>query len=172
MSTEGKTVTCKAAVVYEYNTEIKIETIKVGPPPPDHVRLKMVATALCHSDLSILEGYLPIQPKPYIPGHEGAGIVESVGEGVTRLKKGDKVFTLCLPRCRQCPICISGKCNYCLDTKRKTPLMSPLLRVENMDGSKSYSLASTGDALYQSFGTSAFFGVHCYSRKFCCQNTR
>ncbi|GAB6027544.1 NAD/NADP dependent alcohol dehydrogenase [Chamberlinius hualienensis] len=156
MSTEGKIITCKAAVIFQFNSNIKIEKINVAPPPPEHVRVKMVACSLCHSDLSLLEGYLPKQPLPYVPGHEGAGIVESVGEGVTSVKKGDKVFTLCLPRCYQCPTCKGGRSTYCLDYKRKSPPPGPFLRIDNLDGTNSFSLASTGETVYNSFGTSSF----------------
>jgi S-(hydroxymethyl)glutathione dehydrogenase/alcohol dehydrogenase len=77
------------------------------------VRLRIKATGLCHSDLSAMHGVLP-QPAPFVPGHEGAGEVVEVGEGVDRLKAGDRVLVCWLPACGQCPSCQRGQTHLCL----------------------------------------------------------
>ncbi|MDF3288422.1 MULTISPECIES: Zn-dependent alcohol dehydrogenase [Streptomyces] len=80
---------------------------------PGKVRLRIKATGLCHSDLSAMNGVLP-QPAPFIPGHEGAGEIVEVGEGVDRLKAGDRVLVCWLPACGQCPSCQRGQTHLCL----------------------------------------------------------
>ncbi|GAB6029550.1 NAD/NADP dependent alcohol dehydrogenase [Chamberlinius hualienensis] len=154
-STDGKVITCKAAIVYELNSPIKVEQITVLPPTPGHVRVKMVASALCHSDLAVLSGYKTNVKRPYIPGHEGGGIVESVGEGVTSVKKGDKVLTLFFPHCGECQLCLSKKTNMCLDIKRKIPVTSPFMRNEGLDGLVSYYTLN-GEKIYHCYSASSF----------------
>lgn len=74
----------------------------------------MVATGLCHSDLSVINGVMEFSNKfPQVPGHEGAGIVESVGEKVTKFKPGDHVIPLYAGQCLKCDFCKSGKTNTC-----------------------------------------------------------
>ncbi|MCQ4082146.1 Zn-dependent alcohol dehydrogenase [Streptomyces sp. RB6PN25] len=80
---------------------------------PGKVRLRIRATGLCHSDLSAMSGVLP-QPAPFIPGHEGAGEITEVGEGVTTHKPGDRVLVCWLPACGQCPACRRGQPHLCL----------------------------------------------------------
>ncbi len=80
---------------------------------PGKVRLRIKATGLCHSDLSAMNGVLP-QPAPFIPGHEGAGEVVEVGEGVDRLRAGDRVLVCWLPACGRCPSCERGQTHLCL----------------------------------------------------------
>uniref|UniRef100_A0A8C6AY59 Alcohol dehydrogenase class-3 n=1 Tax=Monodon monoceros TaxID=40151 RepID=A0A8C6AY59_MONMO len=80
----SQVIKCKAAVAWEARKPLSIEEIEVAPPKAHEVRIKIIATAVCHTDaytLSGAEGSFPV-----ILGHEGAGIVESVGEGVTKLK--------------------------------------------------------------------------------------
>ncbi|GAB6029549.1 NAD/NADP dependent alcohol dehydrogenase [Chamberlinius hualienensis] len=155
MATEGQVITCKAAVLYDFVAPYKVETVKVLPPTPGHVRIKMVATALCHSDLGYSEGYFPNQKLPLIPGHEGGGIVESVGKGVTSVKKGDKVFTMFFQHCGECPFCKSNKTNMCIDIRRKVPILGPFLRAEGLDGLTSFR-TSDDKEIYHSFGCSSF----------------
>ncbi len=80
---------------------------------PGKVRLRIRATGLCHSDLSAMTGVLP-QPAPFVPGHEGAGEVVEVGEGVTHVRPGDRVLVCWLPACGGCPSCRRGQPHLCL----------------------------------------------------------
>lgn len=111
--TAGKTITCKAAVAWEAGKPLSIETIEVAPPKANEVRIEIYYTGLCHTDAYTLSGKDPEGAFPIVLGHEGAGIVESVGEGVTNVKPGDHVVALYTPECRECKFCKSGKTNLC-----------------------------------------------------------
>ncbi|GAB6029548.1 NAD/NADP dependent alcohol dehydrogenase [Chamberlinius hualienensis] len=154
MDTEGKMITCKAVVLHDVNSQFKVETINVLPPTAGHIRIKMVATALCHSDLGHVNGQFPAQKYPCVVGHEGAGIVESVGEDVKSVQKGDKVFTLFFPHCGECEFCVTKKSNICLDIKRKIKYVGAM-RCEGLDGLTSFK-SLDGKDIYHSFGSSSF----------------
>ncbi|MFE6910666.1 Zn-dependent alcohol dehydrogenase [Streptomyces erythrochromogenes] len=81
---------------------------------PGKVRIRVKATGLCHSDLSAMSGVLP-QPAPFIPGHEGSGVITDVGDGVTGHKIGDRVLVCWLPPCGHCPSCRRGQGHLCLE---------------------------------------------------------
>ncbi|MEV7500527.1 Zn-dependent alcohol dehydrogenase [Streptomyces sp. NPDC093018] len=105
----------RAAVLHEIGQDKldvldDIETAGFGP---GKVRIRVRATGLCHSDLSAMNGVLP-QPAPFVPGHEGAGEVLEVGEGVRHLKPGDRVVVCWLPACGGCPACRRGQTELCL----------------------------------------------------------
>ncbi|TKA12701.1 Zn-dependent alcohol dehydrogenase [Actinacidiphila oryziradicis] len=87
-----------------------VEAVGFGP---GKVRVRIRATGLCHSDLSAMSGVLP-QPAPFIPGHEGAGEIAEVGEGVDGLAVGDRVLVCWLPACGACPACKRGQSHLCL----------------------------------------------------------
>jgi len=112
-STEGKVITCKAAVAWEAGKDLVVEDIQVDPPKAHEVRIQIHYTGVCHTDAYTLSGKDPEGACPIVLGHEGAGIVESVGEGVTSVKKGDNVVALYTPECRECKFCKSGKTNLC-----------------------------------------------------------
>ena len=88
---------------------MSIEQIEVAAPKANEVRVKMVATGVCHTDAFTLSGDDPEGAFPVILGHEGGGVVESVGDEVTSVKPGDHVIPLYTPECRQCKFCLSGK---------------------------------------------------------------
>ncbi|XP_068246363.1 alcohol dehydrogenase class-3-like [Palaemon carinicauda] len=111
-STKGKVIKCKAAVAWEQSQPIAIEEIEVAPPTGKEVRIKIVSAGLCHTDVSGWNGGFP-NSFPSVLGHEGSGIVESVGEGVTSFEEGDHILVFCLPRCRECPLCKSSEINLC-----------------------------------------------------------
>lgn len=111
--TQGKPITCRAAVAWEEGKPLSIETIEVAPPKKGEVRIKIVASGVCHTDAYTLSGKDPEGIFPCILGHEGGGIVESVGEGVTSVQPGDHVIPLYTPECRECKFCKSGKTNLC-----------------------------------------------------------
>ncbi|SCZ97901.1 BZ3500_MvSof-1268-A1-R1_Chr7-3g09633 [Microbotryum saponariae] len=113
MSTEGKVITCQAAVAWEAGKPLSLEEITVDPPKKDEVRIKILYTALCHTDIFTLSGDDPEGAFPIVLGHEGGGVVESIGEGVTDVKVGDHVVPLYTAECRECKFCKSGKTNLC-----------------------------------------------------------
>lgn len=123
MSEEKKAdvITCKAMVMWENGADLVEETIQVGPPRKGEVRVKILGSGVCHTDWSEPRNYPSgATPKgsdkkgfPVILGHEGGGIVESIGEGVTSLAVGDHVIPLYIPECRDCVFCNSGKSNLC-----------------------------------------------------------
>ncbi|XP_065354904.1 alcohol dehydrogenase class-3 [Calliphora vicina] len=112
-ATEGQVIKCKAAVAWEAKKPLSIEEIEVAPPKANEVRIKITATGVCHTDAYTLGGLDPEGIFPVILGHEGAGIVESVGEGVTKFKPGDHVIPTYVPQCDECKFCKSPKTNLC-----------------------------------------------------------
>ncbi len=112
------------AVVYRADGQtVHVEDILVDPPGPGEVMIKMGACGVCHSDLSVTNGTLPL-PAPVILGHEGAGVVCQVGEGVTDLKVGDHVISSFVNTCGRCRYCTGGKPNLC-DQGNTTPWSLP-----------------------------------------------
>lgn len=103
----------KAAVAWGPNQPLSIETVDLEGPKKGEVLVKIIASGVCHTDAYTLSGVDPEGIFPVILGHEGAGIVEEVGAGVTSLKKGDHVIPLYTPECRTCKFCLSGKTNLC-----------------------------------------------------------
>src|SRR6266700_2748630 len=100
----------KAAVVYEFTSPLRLEEIAKPEPAPGKIVVKIEASGLCHTDIHAAHGDWPVKPTlPLIPGHEGVGIVESVGAGVTEVKEGDRVAIPWLGyACGTCEYCISG----------------------------------------------------------------
>ncbi|XP_053522388.1 alcohol dehydrogenase 1C isoform X3 [Artibeus jamaicensis] len=120
MSTAGKVIKCKAAVLWEVQKPFSIEEVEVAPPKAHEVRIKMVATGLCQTDNHVVTGNF-VTPLPAILGHEAAGIVESIGEGVTTVKPGDKVIPLFVPQCGKCSVCKHPEGNLCLKNELIMP---------------------------------------------------
>lgn len=102
----------KAAVCYEYGKPLVVEEVDISPPKRGEVKVRLAATAVCHSDIHVIHGDFP-EPLPIIPGHESAGYIEEVGEGVTSLKKGDKVVASLLVSCGRCLYCKTGRTHMC-----------------------------------------------------------
>ncbi|WP_327356498.1 Zn-dependent alcohol dehydrogenase [Streptomyces sp. NBC_01304] len=105
----------RAAVLHEIGQDKlevldDMETTGFGP---GKVKIRVRATGLCHSDLSAMSGVLP-QPGPFVPGHEGAGEIIDVGDGVTSVKPGDRVLICWLPACGECAACKRGQTQLCL----------------------------------------------------------
>jgi propanol-preferring alcohol dehydrogenase len=102
--------TMKAAVVQRFGAPLAIEEVSVPKPGPGEVLVKIVATGVCHTDLHAADGDWPVKPvPPFIPGHEGAGIVVAVGAGVTQWKEGDRVGIAWLhDACGSCEYCYTG----------------------------------------------------------------
>jgi S-(hydroxymethyl)glutathione dehydrogenase/alcohol dehydrogenase len=102
----------KAAVCYEYGQPLVIEDIDIDPPQTGEVKVKLAATAICHSDIHLIHGEFG-GSVPLVAGHEAAGIIEEVGEGVTMVKVGDKVVVSLLRSCGRCHSCLMGAPNNC-----------------------------------------------------------
>ncbi|OWK06882.1 ADH6 [Cervus elaphus hippelaphus] len=145
MSTTGKVIRCRAAIVWKPGGSFSIEEVEVAPPKAKEVRVKMVATALCGTEMKMLKTKnLQHQYYPIIMGHEGAGIVESVGEGVSTVKAGDKVIALFLPQCGECTSCLNSAGNFCIKFKqRETHLMSDGTSRFTCKGKPVYHFANT-----------------------------
>jgi S-(hydroxymethyl)glutathione dehydrogenase/alcohol dehydrogenase len=105
-------VKTKAAVLWEVNKPWSVEEIDLDPPGPGEVLVKIAASGMCHSDEHLVTGDLPFAP-PIIGGHEGAGVVQEVGEGVSWLAPGDHVVFGFIPSCGRCASCSTGHQNLC-----------------------------------------------------------
>jgi S-(hydroxymethyl)glutathione dehydrogenase/alcohol dehydrogenase len=148
-STQGKPITCRAAVAYEANKPLVIETVEVAPPQAGEVRVKIMNTALCHTDFYTLSGKDAEGLFPCILGHEAAGIVESVGEGVKDLSPGDHVIPCYQAECRECKMCKSGKTNLCAKVRPATGKGVML-----SDGQPRFKV--NGKPIFHFMGTSTF----------------
>jgi S-(hydroxymethyl)glutathione dehydrogenase / alcohol dehydrogenase len=138
----------RAAVAHKAGQPLTIETVQLQGPRAGEVLVEIKATGICHTDAFTLSGEDPEGLFPAILGHEGAGIVVEVGDGVKSLKPGDHVIPLYTPECRQCEYCLSRKTNLCqairaTQGKGKMP-----------DGTSRFSL--NGKDLFHYMGTSTF----------------
>ena len=104
----------RAAVAFEAGKPLQIVEIDVAPPKAGEVLIKITHTGVCHTDAFTLSGDDPEGLFPAVLGHEGAGIVVEVGEGVTSVKPGDHVIPLYTAECGECLFCTSGKTNLCV----------------------------------------------------------
>jgi S-(hydroxymethyl)glutathione dehydrogenase/alcohol dehydrogenase len=102
----------KAAVCYELGKPLIVEDISIDPPKKGEVKVKMAATAICHSDIHGLRGEL-MPLGPVVGGHESAGYIDSVGEGVTSVKPGDPVVVSLVASCGHCYYCLKGEPHLC-----------------------------------------------------------
>nr|XP_043639593.1 alcohol dehydrogenase-like 6 [Erigeron canadensis] len=109
----GGIIKCKGAVAWGAGKEMEIQEVEVSPPQPSEIRIKVVSTSLCRSDVTawLSQAQPPLFPRIF--GHEASGIVESVGQDVTEFVEGDHVLTLFIGECMSCKQCISGKSNIC-----------------------------------------------------------
>lgn len=138
----------KAAVAYEPGKPLQLETVQLEGPKAGEVLVEIKATGVCHTDAYTLSGKDPEGLFPTILGHEGAGVVVEVGEGVKSVKVGDRVIPLYTPECRQCEYCLSQKTNLCqaIRVTQGKGLMP--------DGTSRFSL--NGTKLHHYMGTSTF----------------
>ncbi|MEI3612988.1 alcohol dehydrogenase AdhP [Pseudogracilibacillus sp. SO30301A] len=107
----------KAAVVNQFKEKLEVKEVEIPTPGNGEILIKMEACGVCHTDLHAAHGDWPVKPKlPVIPGHEGVGIVEKLGDNVTSLKIGDRVGVPWLFKaCGECEYCLSGQETLCLD---------------------------------------------------------
>jgi S-(hydroxymethyl)glutathione dehydrogenase / alcohol dehydrogenase len=104
----------RAAVLEEFAEPLVVQEVDLDPPGPGEVLVRLAACGVCHTDMYSASGADPSGYAPTVLGHEGAGVIEEVGEGVTSLVPGDHVVTLFSPQCRECVHCLSDKTNICL----------------------------------------------------------
>jgi S-(hydroxymethyl)glutathione dehydrogenase/alcohol dehydrogenase len=104
----------KAAVAYEIKAPMRVEEVTLDAPQEHEVLVRIVAAGTCHSDLHFIDGDIPVQ-MPVVVGHEGGGIVEKVGPGVTTLKPGDHVVLMVAYNCGKCSYCAEGRPTYCVE---------------------------------------------------------
>jgi len=143
-----ETIKSRAAVAWGPGKPLSIEEVDVMPPQAGEVRIRVIASGVCHTDAFTLSGDDPEGIFPAILGHEGGGIVESVGEGVTSVAVGDHVIPLYTPECGEGKFCKSGKTNLCgkiRDTQGKG--LMP-------DGTTRFS--KNGEPIYHYMGCSTF----------------
>ena len=138
----------RAAVAFAPGQPLQIVEVDVAPPKAGEVLVRIVASGVCHTDAFTLSGDDPEGIFPAILGHEGGGIVEAVGEGVTSLAVGDHVIPLYTAECRTCKFCTSGKTNLC-QSVRETQGKGLM-----PDGTTRFSYK--GEPIYHYMGTSTF----------------
>jgi S-(hydroxymethyl)glutathione dehydrogenase/alcohol dehydrogenase len=112
-SEPGVPLTIRAAVLREVGTPLVVEEVLLAPPGAGEVRVRLAAAGVCHSDLHLAEGHLGEDRVPIVLGHEGAGVVETVGAGVTNVAPGDRVGFSFVPACGECAHCLAGRCVLC-----------------------------------------------------------
>jgi S-(hydroxymethyl)glutathione dehydrogenase/alcohol dehydrogenase len=138
----------RAAVAFAPNEPLQIVEIDVAPPKAGEVLVRIVATGVCHTDAYTLSGADSEGVFPAVLGHEGGGIVEAIGEGVTSVQVGDHVIPLYTAECRTCKFCTSGKTNLCSSVRvtQGKGLMP--------DGTSRFSY--NGEPIYHYMGCSTF----------------
>src|ERR671926_969275 len=104
----------RAAVLEEFGAPLVVQEVDLAEPKAGEVLVRLVACGVCHTDLYTASGADPSGYAPAVLGHEGAGVVEAVGEGVTSVAPGDHVVTLFSPQCGECVNCRSGRTNICV----------------------------------------------------------
>ena len=153
----------KAAVLYAPNTKYEIEEVTLDPPKEGEVLVKYAASGMCHSDEHLVTGDMVLPAEisdamgwlqfPMIAGHEGAGVIEEVGPGVTGFAVGDHIVTSFIPACGTCPSCVTGHQNLC-------DLGNNLLSGRMADGTSRFHTAKGSDcATMCALGTFAEYGV-------------
>jgi S-(hydroxymethyl)glutathione dehydrogenase/alcohol dehydrogenase len=138
----------KAAVLEAFGEPLRVQDVELADPRPGEVLVRLAACGVCHTDLFTASGADPSGYAPAVLGHEGAGVVERVGDGVTSVAAGDHVVTLFTPRCRECIHCRDGRTNLCLAIREQ----------QNQgylpDGTT--RLSRNGDPIRHFMGTSTF----------------
>jgi len=134
----------KAAVMRANNAPLELEEVQIDDPGPGEVLLKTAASGICHSDLHVIEGGLPVPP-PCILGHEPSGVVEAVGEGVSDFNPGDHVIGCLTAWCGVCKFCTGGR-----------PYLCPSQFAGRPEGSKARLSAKGGDPIGQFANLSSF----------------
>jgi S-(hydroxymethyl)glutathione dehydrogenase/alcohol dehydrogenase len=137
----------KAAVLYEPNTPLRVEDVTFDDPQDNEILVKIMATGLCHSDLHFMKGEMPV-PVPVVMGHEGAGVVEKVGPGVTSVQPGDHVVLMVAFSCGKCRYCYEGRLTMCVENL-------PIQMMATLPGG-GQRLRKGDQMLHQLFGLACF----------------
>src|SRR5881398_3672673 len=138
----------KAAVLEEFGKPLVVQEVSLRGPGPGEVLVRLAACGVCHTDLYTASGADPSGYAPTVLGHEGAGVVERVGDGVTSVAPGDHVVTLFSPQCRECVHCRDERTNLCLAIREQQGLgLLP-------DGTTRF--ARDGEPIRHFMGTSTF----------------
>ena len=146
----------RAAVLEEFGSPLVVQEVDLAEPKAGEVLVRLVACGVCHTDLYTASGADPTGYAPCVLGHEGAGVVERVGDGVTLVAPGDHVITLFAPECGKCVHCLSGRTNRCVAIREQQGLgYLP-------DGTA--RLSRNGEPLRHFMGTSTFAEVHGHAR--------
>ncbi len=140
----------KAAVLEEFGEPLVIQELELQDPQPGEVLVRLVACGVCHTDLYTASGVDPSGYSPCVLGHEGAGVVEKVGEGVTSLSEGDHVVTLFSPQCGECVHCVDPRTNLCMAIRAEQNLG------HLPDGTVRLSRPDSGEEIRHFMGTSTF----------------
>jgi NDMA-dependent alcohol dehydrogenase len=148
----------RAAVFHEPHHPFEIETLDLEPPRAGEVLVKIAAAGVCHSDWHLMTGATK-HPTPVVPGHEGAGIVEAVGDGVARVKPGDHVALSWAPNCGECFYCLNGRPSLC------AAYAGPIWAGTMMDGTT--RLKKNGQPVYH-FSALACFAEYAVVPQQCC----
>src|SRR3954468_22296748 len=137
----------RAAVLEEFGQPLVVQEVELQDPQPGEVLVRLVACGVCHTDMYTASGADPSGYAPAVLGHEGAGVVEAVGEGVRDVAVGDHVVTLFSPQCRECVHCVDDRTNLCMAIRAEQNL-GPL-----PDGTPRLSRRG-GEAIRHFMGTS------------------
>jgi S-(hydroxymethyl)glutathione dehydrogenase / alcohol dehydrogenase len=138
----------RAAVLEEFGQPLVVQELELQEPGPGEVLVRLAACGVCHTDLYTASGADPSGYAPAVLGHEGAGFVERIGDGVESLSRGDHVVTLFSPQCRECDHCQSERTNLCLAIRdRQNEGLLP-------DGTTRFSRG--GEPIKHFMGTSTF----------------
>jgi len=145
--------TARAAVLYGSGEKLRVEEITLYEPGPHQVVVRLVASGVCHSDLSVVRGTFPFM-FPTVLGHEGSGVIESVGDAVTRVSPGDHVVLTWMPPCRQCVNCLAGENVLCevgladaIGSSYATVDGTPLVRGLGVAGFATHTLVPEGSVI-------------------------
>jgi len=152
----------RAAVLFEPNTPLQVEEVTLQEPQANEVQVRIAACGVCRSDHHVMTGATQ-HPLPVVPGHEGAGVVEAVGPGVTRVKPGDHVVLSWVPVCGECFYCLNGLPSQCGTS------IEPLWDGVMLDGTS--RLSKDGQTLYH-YTALASFAEQAVVPETCCVPVR
>jgi NDMA-dependent alcohol dehydrogenase len=152
----------RAAVLRELNEPLSVEEVELAEPGPGEVAIRLAASGVCHSDWNVITGATP-NPLPAVLGHEGAGIVEAVGEGVGAVAAGDHVILSWLPSCGTCFYCVQGRGVLC------DMAMADMFEGTLPGGS--LALSQNGTPLYH-YSFLSTFAERCVVPESCCVRIR
>jgi Zn-dependent alcohol dehydrogenase len=143
----------RAAVLHEYGRPLDVRELELDPPGPGEVLVRVAAAGVCHTDLHLADGHLGAGRHPIVLGHEGAGVVEALGDGVEGFEAGDRVAFCFVPACGACGACTAGRRNLC------EPAAAAAWAGTLLDGGSRLRLA--GGAPVQHFNFVSCFAERC-----------